>query len=337
MVYVLILAGGKGERFWPLSRRSLPKQFVSLGEGVSLLQETFKRALTITSPERIYAITNKNQFVIIRKQLPRLKKENIIIEPEFKNTASCIGLASIILRDIDPDALMVVMPSDHIINPASKFKALVKKAIGVANKTGYLILVGIKPTYPATGFGYLRFSRTVKEGVYNVNNFFEKPTLRKAKAFLRNKNFAWNSGVFVWKAKSILDDIKRYMPKLYNGLEEISLHLNDNADKFIKKNYKNFENISVDKGVLERSDRIKALVSDFFWCDVGSWRALEYILPKDRFGNIVRGNFIGVDTGGCIIFCKDDHLFATVGLNNLVIVKAGNATLVCPKERLDEV
>ncbi len=338
MTYVLILAGGKGERFWPLSRRNLPKQFISLWGKTSFLQDTFKRALGLTSLDKIYVITNKNQAGLIKKHLPSLKRENIIAEPESKNTAVCIGLASVVLKRLDPDSLTVIMPSDHLIKGNSNFKTLIKKAIGLAKRTGSLILVGIKPTYPETGFGYLRLSGNDKEGIYNVRSFIEKPSLKKAESFIKDRNYAWNSGLFIWKTESILSAIKKHLPGLYKGLEDISIHLGKKELKeIIRKHYSHFENISIDKGVLEKFNQIKALVSDFFWCDAGSWKALEHFLPKDRFGNTVKGNFIGIDTADCIVFGENSHLFATVGLNNLILVKSKGATLICPKDRLDEV
>lgn len=338
MTYVLILAGGRGERFWPLSRRNLPKQFISLSGKTSFLQDTFKRALSVAPLNRIYVITNKDHLRLIRSHLPSLKRKNIVAEPESKNTAACIGLASIILRKLDPDSLTVVMPSDHLIRSDLNFKTLIKKAIGLAKRTDSLILIGIKPTYPETGFGYLRLSKSADEGIYNVRQFIEKPSLKKAKSFIKNKNYAWNSGIFVWKTQTILSAIRKYLPRLYKGLEDMAIYLDKKGvERNIRKHYKSFENISIDKGVLEKSNQIKALVSNFFWCDVGSWRVFEAITPKDRLGNIAKGNFIGMDTNGCIIFSEDDHLVGTIGLRNLVIVKFGNATLVCPKEKTDQI
>lgn len=337
MTYVLILAGGRGERFWPLSRQSFPKQFISLSGKGSLLQNTFKRALTIAPAERVYVVTNKSQATAIKRQLPELKKKNIILEPAFRNTAACIGLASVIIRKIDPDAVTVVMPSDHIIKPNVKLERVIKRAVAVAKRFDCLMLVGVRPSYPATGFGYLKLSKFVSSGAHDVSDFIEKPKLNNAKVFFKDKSYAWNSGLFIWRVEAILDSIREHLPKLYKGLNDIYGHLDSGVDRVIEKNYREFENISIDKGVLEKSSGMKAVVSDFFWCDVGSLKALERILPKDNFNNVVQGNFIGLDTKDCIAFCEGNHLLGAIGVNNLVMVKSGDATLICPKERLEEI
>ena len=338
-VTALIMAGGRGERFWPKSRKNMPKQFLSLtSDGKTMIQLTVERILPLVSIEDIYIATNTDYKALVLKQLPDLPEENILCEPVSRNTAPCIGLGAIHISKKYEDAIMLVLPSDHLIRYNSMFLNVLKDACEVANKDNNLVTIGITPDYPETGYGYIKFNSNVCEGrSFKVQKFVEKPNLEVAKEYIASEEYLWNSGMFVWKVSSILTYMKELMPETYSGLcsirEAIGCH---NQDFMLEKEYHNFPSISIDYGIMEKCDNIYTIPGAFGWDDVGSWLAVERIKKTNEYGNVVDGNVITIDSNNCIIEA-DKKLIATVGVEDLVIVDTEDATLICDKQSANQI
>ncbi len=336
-IYALIMAGGWGERFWPKSRRAHPKQLLKIGVSRVMLEETVSRLKSLVPEERIFIITNAEQAGLVRKLLPRLK--NIIAEPLSKNTAGAIGLGAIKIQKENPEAVMLVLPSDHKIGSARAFVATLKKAAEWAVKTDSLVTIGIKPRRPATGYGYIKVKgkeRQSKE-VYRVDKFIEKPGPAKAKRFLKTGNYYWNSGMFIWRTGRILEEIETHLPRLYQGLEEIKKVLGKSGeDRVIRKVYEKIDKISIDYGVMEKADNVALIPAAFDWDDVGSWASLSRLHRKNRGGNVLVGDAVELDSKNSILVC-DEGLLGAFGIEDLIVVKSGDAVLVCPVERAEEV
>lgn len=345
MLYAVILAGGKGERFWPLSREIRPKQFLSLVGKESFLQHTFKRVNSGFPSNRIYVIAGSSYKTKISKELLKLNRKNIISEPLGKNTAVCIGLAARILLARDSQAVIITLPSDHIIRGNRKFLNTVSIAAQTAQRLSCLVTIGIKPRYAATGYGYLKIEskigapagrKKLKNRVYKVKRFIEKPNKIRASRFLNSNDYLWNSGIFVFKASVILEAIKEHLPSLYYGLGKININ-SSSYQRALKELYSRVKAVSIDYGVMEKAGNIYAVLGDFFWDDVGSWASMGKIRNKDKKGNIIIGGHKGLDTENSTIICEDGHLIATLGISNTIIVHAHNATLVCHKDRAEDV
>jgi len=333
VVKAVIMAGGKGERFWPLSRERFPKQLLSLTGKKSLLQETVERIKPLIPPRDILVVTRRPLARAIERQLPQVPRKNIIYEPVGRNTAPCIGLAA---RMIKGDVVMVVLPADHIITHRGKFLNTLKRAVTLAGEKDSLITIGVKPTYPATGYGYIEVgarerqqSTRDKRQVFRVKRFVEKPDKKKAEKFLRTGRFFWNSGMFVWKKSVILDAIREYMPSLYRGLQRISL-------KNINKLYPGLPNVSIDYGVMEKAKNSLVILADFSWEDLGSWESLDKFLSRDRKKNAITGRVSMIDTGNCTMVNKKG-LLSTIGVSDLIIVSTDDVTLVFPKGKGQQV
>ena len=331
MNYAVILAGGVGSRFWPFSRELEPKQFMKIIGQSSLLQATIQRLKGVVDPAHTYIITNNIYFYEVKAQVAKFKipDKNIILEPEGKNTAPAVGLCAKLISRIDKDAVLLVLPSDHYIKNIENFRKTLKKAIACARKD-FLVTIGIKPSAPSTGYGYIKVDGK-KNGHTLVDKFLEKPDLNKAKKYFKNKKFFWNSGMFIWKASVFLEEASKYLPKLYANLQLIN-SVND-----IAKVWPKIEAISVDYGIMECSKRIALIVSNFYWTDLGSWEALSEILPKDKRGNIISGNTLNLDSQGVCVFSKGNRLVSTIGVNNMVIVDTPDALLVCDRNRTQDV
>ena len=330
----LIMAGGRGERFWPKSRRSLPKQFLSLtDDGKTMIQLTVERILPIIDIEDIYISTNIDYESLVLEQLPGIPRENILCEPVGRNTAPCIGLGAVHISKKYEDAVMVVLPSDHLIKYNSMFLNTLRDAINTAQKNGNLLTIGITPDCPETGYGYIKFNPDEFDGkAFKVDQFVEKPSLELAKEYLSSEEYLWNSGMFVWKVSSILEKIEEFMPETYEGLKIISEAIGTKEEGMVlEKEYRKFTSISIDYGIMEKSENIYIIPGAFGWDDVGSWLAIERIKKSNEHGNIVRGNIITIDSKNCIIE-GGDKLIATVGLENLIIVDTEDAMLICAKD-----
>lgn len=335
----LIMAGGRGERFWPKSRKNLPKQFLSLtGDGKTMIQLTIERILPLVAMEDIYISTNKDYRSLVLEQLPNIPKENILCEPYSRNTAPCIGLGAIHMARKYDDATMLVLPSDHLIKYNSMFINTLKDASEIAQKNSNLVTIGITPDYPETGYGYIKFNPNIGEGrAFEVDRFVEKPNLEVAKEYLATDEYLWNSGMFVWKVSSILGKMKELMPETYKGLLNIQQAIGSEEEEIVlEKEFRVFESISIDYGIMEKSKNIYTLPGTFGWDDVGSWLAVERIKKSNEYGNVVDGNVITIESKNCIIEAGK-KLIATVGIENLIIVDTEDATLVCDKDSAGDI
>lgn len=295
----LIMAGGRGERFWPKSRQRLPKQFLSLTDSdKTMIQLTVERISSLISTEDIYISTNQSYKGLIKAQLPQIPEENIICEPIGRNTAPCIGLSAICMRKKYEDAVMVVLPSDHIIKNNMIFIDTIEEACHIAEIGANLVTIGITPTAPETGYGYIKFTPKYFLGhAYPVECFVEKPNLVTAKEYVASGQYLWNSGMFVWKISTILENLEKYLPTVYDGLLQIrdSLGLN-NEQQIIQRVFLKFPDESIDYGVMEKAENIYILGGAFGWDDVGSWLAVGRLKKSNEFGNVIDGNAVTIDT-----------------------------------------
>ncbi len=331
MTYAVILAGGVGSRFWPFSRELEPKQFMKIIGQASLLQATIQRLKGVVEPVCVYIITNNIYFYEVKAQIAKfgIPDANIILEPQGKNTAPAIGLCAKLISQIDKEAVLLVLPSDHYIKNIENFKKTIKKAIACA-RIDLLVTIGIKPTAASTGYGYIKVDGK-KNGYIAVDKFLEKPDLNKAKKYFKDKKFFWNSGMFIWKASVFLEETRKYLPKLYANLHLIN-SVND-----IPKVWPKIKAISVDYGIMEHSRKIALIPANFYWTDLGSWDALAEIFPKDKKGNIANSDTLNVDSQGVCVFTRGNRLVSTIGVNNMVIADTPDALLVCDRSRTQDV
>jgi mannose-1-phosphate guanylyltransferase / mannose-6-phosphate isomerase len=361
-IHAVILAGGSGTRFWPLSRETCPKQMLQIVGEDTLIRQTIKRMNGFVPPENIWIVTTEDKAQDIRFHLESLgslvERIQFIKEPVGRNTAPAIGLAAIYLQHFSSDSVMIVMPSDHAIPDNEKYLGDLKVAIEAAMED-CLVTFGIKPNRPETGYGYIKVDHSSKiklKGVLKVECFVEKPNLETAKKYLLDGNYFWNSGIFVWKTSKILSEIKTHLPPLYKTLKEIDFLLfkSDQLDRHnnpvtqlpndvvtskpnkLNELYSSLENISIDYGIMERSSNGLMVPANFLWSDLGSWTALDEMIKKDDAGNIVKGNTIDIGSENSTIFAGE-RLIATIGLKDMVVVDTPDATLVTPKGRVQEV
>ena len=344
-LYGVILAGGSGTRFWPLSRERFPKQFLRIIGEETLIQQTVRRLLGAMPANRVFIVTNERQADSIELQLIDWKDEldeNLILEPEGRNTAPAIGLAAFHLIEKDPEAVMVVLPADQVIKPTIKFHQAVKVGARLATE-GHLVTFGIPPTRPETGYGYIqpdRRNRLCSVGTlngYRVKQFVEKPNLQKAKRYMRSGNFYWNSGVFMWKASTVLEELSKHNPALFRSLKRIhTLWQSGDSKGKVAKLYKRLESVSIDYGVMERSSRAAVIPVHFEWSDVGSWSSLPEVGDCDEEGNVRYGNIVDLGSTNSVLFA-DQRIVATIGLSDMVVVDTADATLVCPKSQAQNV
>ena len=335
----LIMAGGRGERFWPKSRVNMPKQFLSLtGDGKTMIQLTVERILPLVSIEDIYIATNRSYKKLVREQLPGLPEENILCEPVGRNTAPCIGLGAAHIAKKYDDAVMYVLPSDHLITHPQIFRRTLNEAAAVAEQGNNLVTIGITPTYPETGYGYIRFHPDKTLGAaYAVERFVEKPDLDTARQYVQAQQYLWNSGMFTWKVSSILGNIKRFMPETYEGLLRIRDAIGtEEQDAVLEREFHAFQSVSIDYGVMEKAENIYILSGSFGWDDVGSWLALDRMQPRNEFGNVISGNVVSIDTKNTIVQ-GNGKLIATVGIEDLVVIDTGDATLICDKNSTGDI
>lgn len=333
-ITALIMAGGRGERFWPKSRKNMPKQFLSLtDDGKTMIQLTVERISSVVDMEDIYIATNKDYKELVRSQLPGIPEENILCEPVGRNTAPCIGLGAVHMAKKYDDAIMLVLPSDHLIKFNKMFLSVLKDSCDVAEKDRNLVTIGITPAYAETGYGYIKFDSHVMEGrAYKVDRFVEKPSLEVAKEYLETEEYLWNSGMFVWKLSSILYNLERFMPETFAGLKRIQASIGTPEEEdVLRKEFAQFQSQSIDYGIMEKAENIYTVPGTFGWDDVGSWLAVERIRKSNEMGNVVSGNIITVGTHNCIIQ-GEKKLIAAVGLEDLIIVDTEDATLICAKD-----
>ena len=327
----LIMAGGRGERFWPRSRKDMPKQFLSLtDDGRSMIQLTVDRIAPLVEMEDIFIATNRDYAGLVRSQLPELPERNILCEPVGKNTAPCIGLGAIHMEKRYGDAVMMVLPSDHLVKYTSLFLNTLSDACQIAEMGKDLVTLGIAPDSPETGYGYIKFQPDQTLGrAFAVEKFVEKPDLETAKAYLASEQYLWNSGMFVWKVSTILEQLREHLPETYEGLRRIGAAIGtDQEEQALEREFRQFKSESIDYGVMEKAKDIYILSGAFGWDDVGSWLALGRIKRSDEFGNVVSGNVVTVDTKGTIVQ-GGDKLIAAVGLEDMIVVDSGDALLIC--------
>lgn len=337
----VIMAGGRGERFWPKSRNDFPKQFLSLtSDGRTMIQKTVQRILPLVSYDDIFIVTNQKYVGLVKEQLPQIPDENILAEPMAKNTAPCIGLACAVIRKKYQDAMMLVLPSDHLIRYEPMYIDTLKQAISVAEQDNTLVTIGITPTYAETGYGYINFSRDTQENrmcVYKVNRFVEKPDIDTAKKYLASGDYLWNSGMFVWKVSSIMNDFARFLPETYDGLERIEESVGqDNFEQVLRTEFEKFKSESIDFGIMEKSDSIYVVSGSFGWDDVGSWLALERINTTNEYGSYVKGDVITINTKRSIV-SGGKRLIAMVGVEDMIVVDTDDTILICAKDSAQDI
>lgn len=344
-LYAVILAGGSGTRFWPLSRQLFPKQLLRIMGNETLIQQTVKRVLHCAPAERILISTNPLQAESIRVQLSEWKdaiKENFVLEPEGRNTAPAIALAALEVLRRDPDAVMLVLPADHVVQGERQFNAAVALGTDLATK-GYLVTFGIKPIRPETGYGYIQPKQNVRLGSngkltgHPVARFVEKPNVSKAVQYVKAGNYYWNSGMFIWRAATILDEIRQHQPALGKSLKEMGRLMDTGAPRAaIEEIYRGLASVSIDNGVMERSSRAAMIPVSFRWSDVGNWSSLEEVAHRDKAGNVVSGRVVDLDNKNSVLYA-DRRVVAMIGLSDMVVVDTPDATLVCPKSRAQDV
>lgn len=335
----LIMAGGRGERFWPKSRMNMPKQFLSLtDDGKTMIQLTVERILPLVNMEDIYIATNRDYKALVLEQLPEIPEENILCEPIGKNTAPCIGLGAVHMQKKYGDAIMMVLPSDHLIKYTTMFVNTLSDACEVAEQGKNLVTLGITPDSPETGYGYIKFiPDKMVDRAYAVDRFVEKPNLEMAKEYVASEQYLWNSGMFIWKVSTILNNIKEYLADTFEGLCKIQDAIGtEQQEMVLEKEFHKFKAESIDYGIMEKAKNIYILTGAFGWDDVGSWLAVGRIKKSNEFGNVVSGNVITINTKNSIIQ-GNDKLIASVGLQDVIVVDTEDALLICDKDSAGDI
>jgi mannose-1-phosphate guanylyltransferase len=337
MNHVVIMCGGSGSRFWPISRKMYPKQFLNTVEEKTMIQLTMDRISKFIPLENIYMVTNKIYVNTIREQVPQILQENIIIEPMIKETAACIGYSAVKLLKKDPEAVMIVLPSDHYIQDEDRFIETLKQGLDIAGSDNCLVTMGIKPTRPETAYGYIETGKRVDEvgeiPTYKIKRFTEKPNREKAQEFIDKGTYLWNSGMFIWKAAVLLKQYKRFLPEMYQCLKRMSDHIGSSEEaRIIEEEYDKIDGISIDYGILEKTWDVYVMESSFSWDDIGNWTALERYMTKDENGNSVKGIHKVLDSHNCMLY-GGKRLIAALGVEDLIIVETDDVVLVCKKDR----
>lgn len=334
MRYAVIMAGGAGVRLWPLSRRTRPKQLMRIFHGTSLLRLSFERVAAVLPPKQVYIITNEIHLPAVAKECPEIPVENLIGEPVGRDTANAIGTAMAILAEEDPQAVAGIFTADHLITPVDRFVSAVDQAYQAAeDHPDALVTIGVRPLRPDTSFGYLHRGERLGEGLYTVREFAEKPNMAEAMKYQASGEYFWNSGMFTWRVATILEQIKKHLPQSYDSFLELgrAWHTGDRQLK-MQAIYPRLLKISIDFAVMEHADKVLTVAMDSQWIDVGSWPALEAVIEADADQNVSAcKNVLHLGSRGNIVVSEDDHLIATIGVDDLVIVHAPDATLICTK------
>ncbi len=332
--FAVIMAGGIGSRFWPRSKERTPKQLLKIFGSNTMIQDTVARLNGVIANEDIFIITNKIQREEIIKQLPYIPACNIIEEPFGRNTAACIGLASVIIEKKSSDGVTVVLPADHIIKDVEDFQKVISNAVKFAYESKGLLTIGIKPTRPETGYGYIQINeKEFSKNIYKVLTFAEKPNYATAVRFIESGDFFWNSGMFIWRVDTILDEIKNHMPELYEGLEKIRKDINTpNYESTVSSVYGLLHNISIDYGIMEKSSKVFLTKGEFQWSDVGSWEEVYQLSEKNGDGNSYLGNVYAEKTVDSYIY-SPEKFTAVIGVDNLIVINTKDALLVCRRDQ----
>jgi mannose-1-phosphate guanylyltransferase len=335
--YVAIMAGGIGSRFWPMSRTSLPKQFLDvLNTGKTLVQWTYDRYAKFIPAENIYIVTSEEYVDIVKTQLPMLPVDNILAEPSKKNTAPCIAYISFKLAQINPDAQCIVAPSDHLILEEDRFQTIALHALDFVAHIKALATLGIQPTHPNTGYGYIQYEGLeVAKEVFKVKTFTEKPDLEIAKSFIESGDFLWNAGIFAWKISSILTAFEKHQPEMYELFDQEKMHFNTPSEKdAIQRIYPQCTNISIDIAVMEKANNVYVIPASFGWSDLGTWNSAYENMEKDYLGNAVASdNVIVIDATKCIINSPKDKLVLVQGLDDFIVIDTKDVLLICSKDK----
>ena len=341
--YVVIMAGGRGERFWPQSRLKRPKHLLPIVGDAPMLTQTIRRLEGLVSVDRIFVITNVEQRESVLETCPNLLPDRVIGEQVGRDTAAAVGLAALLVEKEGEDASFALLPADHVIENAVEFQATLETAFEAAEAEDQLVTVGIKPTFASTGYGYLEQGEAVGEyadrSVSSVSRFVEKPNLEKAEEYLNAGNYFWNAGMFIWRPGVILAEIDRLVPKLSQGLRELkdAWASSGNLELAMDQVYPGLEKISIDFAVMEKAKRVVMVESTFDWDDVGEWPAIERHYSKDENGNVFKGAGVALDASGNLTFSEDGHCITLLGVKDLIVVQSGDATMVCHKDKAQQV
>ncbi|WP_241697228.1 mannose-1-phosphate guanylyltransferase [Winogradskyella eckloniae] len=338
--YAILMAGGVGSRFWPISTQEFPKQFHDmLGTGDTLIQKTFNRLAKLIPEENIFILTNERYNDLVFEQLPNITKRQVLLEPAMRNTAPCILYASLKIQKENEDAVMIVAPSDHWIEDEDAFSQNVKSAFDYCASNSALMTLGITPTFPNTGYGYIEYDKSATTEIKSVNQFREKPDYETAKTFIDQGNFLWNAGIFMWSAKTVVAAFKNNQPQLFELFEKgYSVYNTEFEDDFIKENYAKAENISVDYALMEKSDNVYVIPATFDWNDLGTWGSLYDKLDKDTDKNaVVNARVLADEASGNMIRTKNDKIVVVDGLKDYIIVDKDEVLLIFPKAKEQDI
>jgi mannose-1-phosphate guanylyltransferase len=335
------MAGGIGSRFWPMSRANYPKQFLDiLGTGKTLIQQTFERYCKVVAPENIFIITSNEYVPLVKKQLPEIADENILGEPYRKNTAPCIAYISFKLINKDPKACLVAAPSDHLVLETDEFVKTTHTALNFVDHLNAFVTLGVKPTYPNTGYGYIQHDTVeAASGIFKVKTFTEKPNLEIAKTFIASGDFLWNAGIFFWKVKNILTAFEKFLPEMYEvfNAEKDKMNTKEEAE-MINQVYPQCSNISIDFGIMEKADNVYVIPASFGWSDLGTWNSAWENIKRDHSDNAIAGKkVVLIDTANCMVHVPDTKLVVLQGLENFIVVDTKDALLICKKEKEQEI
>ncbi|WP_439698993.1 mannose-1-phosphate guanylyltransferase [Mucilaginibacter sp. AW1-7] len=335
--YAIIMAGGIGSRFWPISRTSHPKQFIDiLGTGKTLIQNTYERFLKVCPKENIYVVTNENYTKLVKTQLPDMEDQQILTEPVMRNTAPCVAYGCFKIESLNPDAAIVVAPSDQQILDEDAFVTAIIKSLETATSNNCLVTLGIKPSRPDTGYGYIQYTdNTINSDFHKVKTFTEKPTLDIAKTFIQSGDFLWNAGIFVWSAKEIVKAFDSFLPEMHEIFADARPVYNTDAEKnHIHKAYQQCVNISIDYGIMEKANNVYVLPSEFGWSDLGTWASIYDLAEKDYVGNAVipSEKVIMYDSSNCMVNVPGEKLVILKGLHDFIVVESNNTLMICPRD-----
>ena len=342
-MYVVIMAGGVGSRFWPMSRKAWPKQLINFSGKKSLLQKTYERIRPLTADENILIITNADLKPVVEKQLPQIPKENIIGEPAAKNTAPCIGLAATIIEKKTSDnEVMVILPADHLVSNLSNFRKTIRAGVKYARECNCLITIGTQPTYPESGYGYIQLDGKTNlkqaKDIYKVRTFAEKPNVETAERFIKSGDFLWNSGMFIWTVKALKKELNEHLPELAEDLKHIQHHIGKpKFRKILTDMYARTKSVSIDYGIMEVANNVMVIKSDFQWNDLGSWEAVYQISNKDKHENVCRTKKEILLNASNNYFYSPKKLLAAVDVKGLVVIDMDDAILICSKENSQNV
>lgn len=334
--HLVIMAGGIGSRFWPMSTPERPKQFVdALGCGRTFIQLTADRFADIVSPENIWVVTSQSYFDIVKEQLPEIPEKNILLEPCRRNTAPCIAYAAWRIKSVDPKAVMVVSPSDHLVLDVKEFQRVIKGALQFASESDSIVTLGMRPTRPETGYGYIQTDMSCpsvrNKEIYRVDDFREKPDSATAQQYIMKPNMLWNAGIFVWSVKTIVNEFRVYAPEINTIFEDLlPIYGTEREQEVINQEFPKCENISIDYAILEKSDEIYCQPAQFGWSDLGTWGSLRETIQQDRNMNAIVGNNIKTyETRNCVIHCSEEHKVVVQGLDGYIVAEKNNTLLIC--------